>query len=52
MVAAAHVFAYGAAGYGDRLEPRAWDLERFRREHLGAYLARCRAGRVAEEFEG
>jgi len=35
-----------------RLEPRAWDPDRFRREHLAAYLARCRAGRVAEEYDG
>ena len=35
-----------------RLEPCAWDPKRFRREHLAAYLARCRAGRVAEEYDG
>jgi gamma-glutamylcyclotransferase (GGCT)/AIG2-like uncharacterized protein YtfP len=35
-----------------RLEPRPWDLDRFRRDHLAAYLARCRAGRVAAEHAG
>jgi gamma-glutamylcyclotransferase (GGCT)/AIG2-like uncharacterized protein YtfP len=34
-----------------RLANEAWDPERFRREHLAPYLARCRAGRVAEEYE-
>lgn len=32
------------------LEPAAWDLEGFRREHLARYLELCRAGDVAEDF--
>jgi len=48
---AAQVYVVPPARYG-RLEPRAWDVEQFRREHLASYVARCRAGRVAEEFEG
>jgi gamma-glutamylcyclotransferase (GGCT)/AIG2-like uncharacterized protein YtfP len=47
----AEVYVVPPARYG-RLEPRAWDLEQFRREHLASYVARCRAGRVAEEYEG
>ncbi len=34
-----------------RLADEPWDPERFRREHLPAYLAHCRTGRVAEEHE-
>lgn len=32
------------------LEPVAWDLERFRREHLARYLEHCRTGEVAEQY--
>ena len=48
---AAEVYAVARAHHG-RLEPRAWDPEQFRREHLATYVARCRAGRVAEEYQG
>lgn len=34
-----------------RLADEPWDPERFRREHLPAYVAHCRGGRVAEEHE-
>jgi gamma-glutamylcyclotransferase (GGCT)/AIG2-like uncharacterized protein YtfP len=40
------------AGDAHRLAPAPWDRERFAREHLASYLARCRAGRVAEEYDG
>jgi gamma-glutamylcyclotransferase (GGCT)/AIG2-like uncharacterized protein YtfP len=48
---AAQVYVVPAA-MEDRLERTPWDLEGFRRDHLASYLARCRAGRVAEEHEG
>lgn len=37
------------ATFADRLDPRPWDLDDFRRRHLARYLERCRAGEVAEE---
>lgn len=36
-------------GERHRLERRPWLPEQFRRDHLAAYLARCRAGDVAAE---
>lgn len=48
---AAQVYVVPAVRHG-RLSGAPWDVERFRREHLDAYLARCRDGRIAEEFEG
>jgi len=34
----------------DRVERRPWEPERFRRDHLAAYLAGCRAGDVADAY--
>lgn len=45
-------FAYVVpASRFDRLERRPWEPEAFRRRHLAAYLARCRAGDVADEYQ-
>lgn len=40
-----------APDHAHRLDDTSWDPERFRREHLAAYLVRCRGGFVAEEHE-
>ena len=32
------------------LDPAAWDLDRFRREHLARYLDHCRTGEIAELY--
>jgi gamma-glutamylcyclotransferase (GGCT)/AIG2-like uncharacterized protein YtfP len=38
-----------AATHAARLEDEPWDVERFRRDHLASYVARCHAGNVAAE---
>lgn len=46
---AAQVYVVKPA-YEHRLEPVAWDLDGFRRDHLARYLELCRAGDVAEDY--
>ncbi|MEW6269813.1 MAG: gamma-glutamylcyclotransferase family protein [Thermodesulfobacteriota bacterium] len=48
---AAQVYVVRAA-HASRLAPEPWDRERFAREHLAAYLSRCRAGPAAAEDDG
>lgn len=48
---AAQVYVVGAA-HEDLLVATPWDLDEFRRRHLETYLARCRAGFVAADYDG